>query len=183
VSRHISLRRVGNEFVGLCPFHQEKTASFSISEEKGLFHCFGCGESGDVIDFVRKHDRITFAEAAKSLGIDFRRVPQGRKPDLIRQRAAVALASWLNDQHLKVGVLLRELSRKIALAEEKPDPELVESQNGQWARAKTFGGIVRPICFAAFRLITSSNFVGCSTGRSAGFASLRILSVLGTHGA
>ena len=55
---------------------------------------------------------------------------------------------------------------------------LIKGQN--WitlsARANTFGGIVKPICFAVFRLITNSNFVGCSTGKSAGFAPLRILS-------
>jgi DNA primase len=47
IGEHLVLRKAGKEYVGRCPFHVDKTPSFSVSEEKGLFHCFGCGESGD----------------------------------------------------------------------------------------------------------------------------------------
>ena len=52
IGQRVHLRKAGKEYKGLCPFHAEKTPSFSVNEEKGLFHCFGCGVSGDVFDFV-----------------------------------------------------------------------------------------------------------------------------------
>jgi DNA primase len=62
-----SLKRRGRSFVGLCPFHKEKTGSFHVNPDRGFFHCFGCKESGSVIDFVMKHDGYTFPEAVKML--------------------------------------------------------------------------------------------------------------------
>lgn len=58
---------VGDEYRGLCPFHSEKTPSFTITPAKGLYYCFGCGAGGDVIGFVEKFDGISFAEAVKKL--------------------------------------------------------------------------------------------------------------------
>ncbi len=62
-----SLKRRGRSFVGLCPFHQEKTGSFHVNADRGFFHCFGCKESGSVIDFLMKHDGYTFPEAVRAL--------------------------------------------------------------------------------------------------------------------
>ena len=62
-----SLKRRGRSFVGLCPFHKEKTGSFHVNPDRGFFHCFGCKEAGSVIDFVMKHDGYTFPEAVKML--------------------------------------------------------------------------------------------------------------------
>lgn len=67
VSEYISLQRVGKNFRGLCPFHSEKTPSFYVSNEKGLYHCFGCGASGDVIKFVQEIENISFTEAIQKL--------------------------------------------------------------------------------------------------------------------
>jgi DNA primase len=66
-SEHMALRRVGTRWVGLCPFHAEKTASFSINAEQGLYYCFGCGAKGDVITFVRETEQLDFAEAVEKL--------------------------------------------------------------------------------------------------------------------
>jgi DNA primase len=70
----IELKRRGRTYFGLCPFHEEKTASFAVSKEAGLFHCFGCGVGGDVIGFVARLQRIGFREALERLatraGID-----------------------------------------------------------------------------------------------------------------
>lgn len=63
VSRHVALARRGREHIGLCPFHREKTPSFTINEQKGFFHCFGCGAHGDAIDFVMQHEGIGFRDA------------------------------------------------------------------------------------------------------------------------
>lgn len=67
VSRHLALRRVGSSWMGLCPFHGEKSPSFSVSAEKGFFHCFGCGKSGDAITFVMETDHLDFAAAVEQL--------------------------------------------------------------------------------------------------------------------
>src|SRR5579875_3243024 len=67
VGRRVKLMRRGREFTGLCPFHNEKTPSFSVVEEKGFYHCFGCGAHGDVIGFVMQTENLAFPEAVEQL--------------------------------------------------------------------------------------------------------------------
>ncbi len=67
VSQYVSLKRAGSSYVGLCPFHNENTPSFSVSPQKGIFHCFGCGEGGNSIGFLMKIENISFHEAVKRL--------------------------------------------------------------------------------------------------------------------
>ncbi|RKY50318.1 MAG: DNA primase, partial [Candidatus Neomarinimicrobiota bacterium] len=67
VSSYISLTRKGQNYWARCPFHQEKTASFSVSPSKQIYHCFGCGAGGNVINFVMTYEKITFPEALHSL--------------------------------------------------------------------------------------------------------------------
>ena len=67
ISEHVPLKRAGKNFKGLCPFHQERTPSFSVNSEKQFFHCFGCGESGNVFTFLVKRKKIDFREAAQEL--------------------------------------------------------------------------------------------------------------------
>jgi len=67
ISEQVILKKAGRTYKGLCPFHQEKTASFSVDPAKQLFHCFGCGEGGDVISFVMKTEGLDFTEAVESL--------------------------------------------------------------------------------------------------------------------
>jgi DNA primase len=62
-----SLKRRGRAFVGLCPFHKEKTPSFHVNPDRGFFHCFGCKEAGSAIDFLIKHEGYTFPEAVRAL--------------------------------------------------------------------------------------------------------------------
>src|SRR5580704_4539706 len=71
VSRVVTLRKAGSQFKGLCPFHNEKTPSFHVSPDKGLFKCFGCGKAGDVIDFVKETEQLNFTEAIEALGQRF----------------------------------------------------------------------------------------------------------------
>ncbi|WP_419816141.1 DUF7146 domain-containing protein [Glacieibacterium sp.] len=89
VARRVQLKPRGREFLGLCPFHDERTASFGISEDKGMFHCFGCGANGDVIRFVMLSEGLEFLEAARWLqGGDFPAVdPLVRQAALIRDDA------------------------------------------------------------------------------------------------
>ena len=67
ISEHAALKKQGTRWVGLCPFHQEKTPSFSVNAELGVFHCFGCQQSGDAITFVREIEHVDFVEAVRRL--------------------------------------------------------------------------------------------------------------------
>jgi DNA primase len=67
VSNYVNIKRIGKNYVGLCPFHSEKTPSFNVSEDKQMFYCFGCGVGGNVFTFLMKYENISFLEAAKSL--------------------------------------------------------------------------------------------------------------------
>src|SRR5437660_6595989 len=64
---HIALKKVGQRWIGLCPFHGEKTPSFSVNAEEGLYYCFGCQAKGDVITFLREVEHLDFAEAVQKL--------------------------------------------------------------------------------------------------------------------
>lgn len=67
VRKSVRLTRAGREFKGCCPFHNEKTPSFYINDDKQFFHCFGCGAHGSVIDFAMRHDNLSFPEAVETL--------------------------------------------------------------------------------------------------------------------
>src|SRR2546421_11948738 len=67
VGRRVRLIRRGRELAGLCPFHHEKTPSFYVVEDKGFFHCFGCGAHGDAIGYVMRADNLDFIEAIERL--------------------------------------------------------------------------------------------------------------------
>jgi len=67
IGEYIRLEKKGRNYVGLCPFHQEKTPSFSVNSEKQIFHCFGCGVGGDIFKFVMLSEGLTFPEAVRRL--------------------------------------------------------------------------------------------------------------------
>ncbi|MFA4966782.1 MAG: DNA primase [Candidatus Margulisiibacteriota bacterium] len=68
ISDYLPLKKRGKNYLALCPFHSEKTASFTVSQEKQLFHCFGCGEGGNVFAFVMKTEKVEFPEAVEIVG-------------------------------------------------------------------------------------------------------------------
>lgn len=80
IGRQIPLKRAGSNYKGLCPFHSEKTPSFVVSEQKQIFTCFGCGASGDVIEFTKRYYNLEFSEAVEQLarqyGIEIKRFEQ-----------------------------------------------------------------------------------------------------------
>src|SRR3954453_8406898 len=67
VAERSDLRRMGSQWIGLCPFHDERSPSFSVGPVKKLFFCFGCGEKGDVFDFVQKTQGLDFVQALEFL--------------------------------------------------------------------------------------------------------------------
>jgi DNA primase len=89
VGEYVQLKKSGRAFVGLCPFHSEKTPSFNVNAERQLFHCFGCGAGGDVFSFLMKMEQLTFPEAlhklAERAGID---VPQPQNREEPEEKTA-----------------------------------------------------------------------------------------------
>lgn len=121
-----SLKRRGRSWVGLCPFHKEKSGSFHVNADRGFFHCFGCKESGSAIDFLMKHEGATFPEAVRSLaeraGIAIEE-EQVERTEVDRQKkqrdalyAATQLAATYFEQQLREhphrSYALGELSRR-----------------------------------------------------------------------
>ena len=68
VAQYVDLKKRGRNFFGLCPFHSEKTPSFSVAPDKQIYHCFGCGAGGNVFSFIVEHEKIPFIEAVQQLG-------------------------------------------------------------------------------------------------------------------
>src|SRR5258707_13383563 len=77
ISDYVTLKKAGRNYMGLCPFHGEKTPSFTVSEEKGIYHCFGCHTGGSVFHFLMQYDHLSFPESvervAKRYGITIER--------------------------------------------------------------------------------------------------------------
>ena len=88
ISRYVSLKKAGASYKGKCPFHKDDTPSLVVSAEKGLWHCFGCGEGGDIIGFLMKIERISFVEAAKRLaaeaGVEFHAAEEDGERETLR---------------------------------------------------------------------------------------------------
>lgn len=108
ISEHVALKRVGRRWVGLCPFHSEKSGSFSVNAEEKLYYCFGCGAKGDVITFVREIEHLDFVGAVEKLaaksGITLRYTDEGQNEG--RKRRAKLLdavgraVDWYHDRLL-----------------------------------------------------------------------------------
>jgi DNA primase len=97
VSQAVRLKKTGKNHVGLCPFHTEKTPSFTVNPDKQIFHCFGCGSGGNVFTFLMKHDGISFPEAVRVLagryGVELperRATPQQRRKMAEREQMLAA---------------------------------------------------------------------------------------------
>jgi DNA primase len=90
ISAHTDLRRQGSRWVGLCPFHEERTPSFSVDAQEKLYHCFGCGVGGDTIKFVEEKEGLAFAEAVELLadryGVELEREREDPRAEARRQQ-------------------------------------------------------------------------------------------------
>jgi len=88
ISAHIALRKAGRNYIGLCPFHGEKTPSLSVNEEGGFYHCFGCGAGGNVFTFLSRVEGITFPEAVRRLAAKAGvALPQAERDPQAQERA------------------------------------------------------------------------------------------------
>ena len=89
VARHVQLKKTGANFVGLCPFHNEKSPSFSVSPSKQFYHCFGCGKTGNAIGFLMEHAGMGFIDAVEDLAQEFgMQVPEDNSTPQERARQA-----------------------------------------------------------------------------------------------
>jgi len=124
VSDVVALRRRGRSAVGLCPFHTEKTPSFNVSEERGFFHCFGCGEHGDVFGFVMKTRSLAFPEAVREIAQRFGvTLPEpveggGRQGDPLAEANAAAATFFRAELRGESGVRARAYLRERGLGDE-----------------------------------------------------------------
>ncbi len=105
VSQHVALKKAGRQYKGLCPFHQEKTPSFHVDPERGLWYCFGCSQGGDVFDFVMRTGNLSFPEALEHLaaqaGVRLERTPEEAQASGEREqvlRALDAAAAFYREQ-------------------------------------------------------------------------------------
>lgn len=91
VSQYVQLNRNGNRFWGLCPFHHEKTPSFTVVDEGGFYKCFGCGKGGSIFDFIMEMEHVTFPEAveilAKKAGIELKEETASQREEYKKQKA------------------------------------------------------------------------------------------------
>src|SRR5262249_53998877 len=117
VSSYISLRKVGKEFVGQCPFHPDRHPSLYVNPDKQVFHCFVCDAKGDVISFIERAKGVDFKVALRFLKMDGSCSSPGRKSDF----------DWVKSQAAKMDVRIRELDEEIEIADEIPNPGLAES--------------------------------------------------------
>ena len=91
IGSFVALKKIGQNFQGLCPFHDDKTPSLSVSPEKKIFRCFGCGASGNAITFLRRHKNLPFPEAVRFLA-GKARIPMDTEEDKKRELFLFCLA-------------------------------------------------------------------------------------------
>ena len=126
IGRSIPIKRAGREYHALCPFHKEKTPSFTINDEKGFYHCFGCGAHGDVINYIKEYEHLGYREAIEKLaGMAGLAVPQPNRAEAEQysreqslQQVMEVVTGWLEHQLMETaeGELARNYLRERGLS-------------------------------------------------------------------
>ena len=152
VGRHVTLKKAGANYQGLCPFHNEKSPSFSVSPTKQFYHCFGCGAHGSAISFLMEHSGLTYVDAieelARSVGLTVPR-EERRPQDIAKQKQALALsevmgpaADWYKQQlkgapraidYLKCRGLSGEIAKRFGLGYAPDDWQGLEAVFGTYS--------------------------------------------------
>lgn len=141
VGRHISLRRAGQNLVGLCPFHQEKSPSFSVSPSKQMFYCFGCKTGGDVFAFLSKITGATFPEVLRELGDTVgiaveespaERVQRGQTSRIEEINRASMTWFQANLRDLQIGATAREYLNKRGIQQSTVDAFQIGVSSPEW---------------------------------------------------
>ena len=154
ISQYVVLKRSGRSYSGLCPFHKEKSPSFFVSPDKQIFHCFGCGEGGDVFGFLRKIENINFTEAIEQLA----------------ERANIKLPTTINDEReekiqklkqkvFEINQIASEFYQKNLLEPKaKPAQDYVRKRKMDMYTLKTFGIGFSGTFDELYRFLKSKNF-------------------------
>lgn len=140
VSQHVTLKKRGKTFVGLCPFHSEKTPSFHVDPVRGFYHCFGCGAGGNVFSFIMQMERIGFPEAVKQLA----------------EKARIELPEWSRDDSRTKEI--EELYRINQLAASFFREAFLRTEEGKQAQAYLYSKrIFNPAIAETFQIGWSPN--------------------------
>lgn len=128
ISKYLPIKRAGREYHALCPFHKEKSPSFTVNDEKGFYHCFGCGAHGDIIGFTMDYEKLSYPEAIERLAAQAgMQLPTYSKAELEREEKATSLqqvveaaAGWFEQQfdQSAEGELARSYARERGLKPE-----------------------------------------------------------------
>lgn len=164
VSRHVTLRQAGRNFKGLCPFHEEKTPSFNVNRDRQIYHCFGCGEGGNVFTFLMKREGLTFVEAARQLAQDHGiEIPDD-------DRSARDAARTLYDAN----VVAQQLYRRVLLSSEGEAARAYLAKRGLDAAAvERFGIGFAPDRWDAVARALGDARIGGEAGERAGLLARR----------
>jgi DNA primase len=114
ISQHVDLKKSGQNYKGLCPLHDEKTPSFTVSPARQFYHCFGCGAGGDVFDFTMQYHNCTFKEALNIHGIDNGNSGRKYSPDPVKVRKKILkriYQAWQFEYTLLLCDCLRDLDK------------------------------------------------------------------------
>ncbi|MEG0731907.1 MAG: CHC2 zinc finger domain-containing protein, partial [Vagococcus sp.] len=122
VGQYVQLKKSGKNYLGLCPFHNEKTPSFSVAEDKQIFHCFGCGKGGNVFSFVQEIEGLSFPEAVEkvaelsniSIALEFTSTPQLKSPRALEESQLIDLHEKTADlyHHILMNTQIGEVALK-----------------------------------------------------------------------
>lgn len=135
ISKYVNLKRTGGGYMGKCPFHNDKTPSFSVSEKDQFFNCFGCGKKGDVITFVEEYNNLGFVDAVIKLANDYKiKVPEEKNRDYkkfdyyysIMHKSAIFFFKELSKKNIAYPYLLNrnikdDTIKKFAIGYAPPD--------------------------------------------------------------
>jgi len=147
VGERIQLKRSGRNFKANCPFHKEKTPSFMVSDDKGIYHCFGCGEGGDIFEFVRKFDGVSFSDAVRYLasrvGIEIEEeqdpAARAREEEASRRRRLFLRVNEIAKEHFqerlcdpKAGAAAREYLQSRGITDEISKQHLLGLADDSW---------------------------------------------------
>ncbi|MBA4418169.1 MAG: DNA primase [Syntrophus sp. (in: bacteria)] len=139
VSQNVKLRKAGKDYLGLCPFHKEKTPSFTVSIEKQIYYCFGCHEGGNAVNFVMKYENMTFQEALESLGLQYgvevKRTGDSKRP---RQYDALMKLAEYYHQCLKQNSIALQYLMKRGISEDVVDEFMIGFSDRQRHNIKGF---------------------------------------------
>ena len=123
VGEYMTLKKAGSGLKGLCPFHGEKTPSFSVSPAKGIYKCFGCGKAGNAVNFVMEHDGLSYPEALRLLAqryniqiVEDTNYDVDAQSELAQEKESIMLALQFAEKQFVQNLFQNNTQSKVALA-------------------------------------------------------------------